>query len=171
MGQPSFQNVQFRSFRIHVGNSKIGSFSETSNLKLPTFFAYTLIKKTLNSNKRHFILSKHPIVESPKRHPKAGDTQRYCTYIYWRYTLKFVLHLYMRIWLRTQLFKNLLAVTYNLGVWQELGSLLQYHWCSKCMGPQLGTSSFWKFLSTTYLQGQQSWSFKNSCSPLIVFII
>jgi len=36
-------NAQFRSFRIHVGNSKIWSFSETSNLKLPTFFAYTLI--------------------------------------------------------------------------------------------------------------------------------
>ena len=93
--------------------------------------------------------------------------------IYWRYTLKFVLHLYMRVWLRTWRFENLLAVTCNLGVWSEPGSLLQYHWCSKCVGPQLKTSSFWKFLSTIYLQvqEQQSWSFKNSCSPLIVSII
>ena len=53
--------------------------------------------------------------------------------IYWRYTLKFVLHLYMHVWLCTWRFKNLLAVTCNLGVWQEPGSLLQYHWCSKCV--------------------------------------
>ena len=45
MGQPSFQSVQFRRFRIHVFFSQIGSFSETSNLKLPTFFAYTLLSQ------------------------------------------------------------------------------------------------------------------------------